>query len=296
MKLLVLDNIGSFTLVPYLKARLPNHEVFKMGSLSSAHMINIYKRINPDVVFVDFCDQNAIVMSNLATQLPKPPRIVIRLHRYEAHSKFIYQVNWKAVSELIVVSPEYKRIVQEKIPGLNPHIVYNGIDLQKFKLYEGDRDLDSIAYVGYLNGKKGPALLRTLIKSIPYKNFCIGGKFNDETVGAYFDMMKLKNASFAGWIDPTQFLKGKGFILSTSVTESFGMSIGEAMAMGLTPAIHEWPGADKLWPMNSLWSTIDELKLILSLPQDPKQNRDWIESRYSMDKCVTSVVSLLGLD
>ena len=48
--------------------------------------------------------------------------------------------------------------------------------------------------------------------------------------------------------DMPAWYSDKGVLLSTSMYESFGMNIGEAMAVGAFPVIHDFPGADLLWP------------------------------------------------
>ena len=50
----------------------------------------------------------------------------------------------------------------------------------------------------------------------------------------------------------------KGVLLSTSMYESFGLNIGEAMAVGAFPVVHDFPGADRLWPEECLFASIDD--------------------------------------
>ena len=85
MKILVLDNYENFTLVPQLREALPSHEVIKMGNIHTDHLWGVLCRIAPDVIFVDFCDKNAVVLTQRIKTLPRQPKVVIRLHGYEAH-------------------------------------------------------------------------------------------------------------------------------------------------------------------------------------------------------------------
>ena len=288
MRLLVLDNYGSFSLVPYLKERFD--DIWTMGNVLNDHMWNVFVQNSPDVVFVDFCNENAVALTERVKGLKKRPKIIIRLHGYEAQSWYMSKIDWNMVSDLIVVSPKFKEIVEGKISGVNVHVVSNGVDLQRFQLQE-EFDDDAIAYVGFLNKKKGPTLLRTVMASMPHKHFHVGGVHQDEQVRLYFEDLRLPNATYYGWVRTEEFLKGKRFILSTSVTESFGMGIAEGMAMGLTPMVHAWPGADLVWPKECIWKTFGELERML--PLDPSYCRKWIEDRYSMDKCVEAVVKLI---
>lgn len=293
MRLLVLDNYQSFSLVPYLKKRLPLCETFTIGRLAD-NTWEAFKAVKPDVVFVDFCDENAVYLTQHMNELHPKPRVVIRLHGFEAQSWFMGSVKWDEVAALIVVSPKFKEIVASKVPGLDAYVVSNGIDLDRFQLQEeSDMDNDAIVYAGYLNKKKGPTLLRTVMASTPDKQFHIGGLHQDAQVQLYFEDLRLNNVSYYGWIKTEEFLKGKRFVLSTSVTESFGMSLAEGMAMGLTPLVHAWPGARHVWPEECIWRTFDEFQHLAAQPLSPVWCREWIEKRYSMTACIEKVTALL---
>ena len=291
-RLLVLDNYESFSLVPYLKKKL-DCEIFKIGNIYEDRTFNALKRLAPDVVFVDFCDKNALTLTFRAGELSKVPKIVIRLHGYEAFTPYLNWIKWDYVSDLIVVSPLYEKIVRRRIGSkVNVRLVFNGIDLDRFKL-QTDEEMDdnTISYVSYLNRKKGMALLRTVMASMPDRRFYVGGPIQEEMVGMYFEELSLENVKYCGLVKAEEFLRGKRFILSTSISESFGMSIAEGMAMGLTPMVHAWPAADTLWPKDCVWATFDELKEIK--PKDPVWCREWVEKRYSMDGCVDGVINIL---
>jgi glycosyltransferase involved in cell wall biosynthesis len=85
----------------------------------------------------------------------------------------------------------------------------------------------------------------------------------------------------------------KGILLSTSMYESFGMNIGEAMAVGAFPVVHAFPGAESLWPGECLFSGIDEAVALIRSAR-PHLYRDWIAERYGLDRQVESVLRLLG--
>jgi len=279
--------------VPYLRDAMKDCEVVTMGNLYSEEMWRIFLNVNPDVVFVDFCDQNAVVLTDRVSKMVKKPKIVIRLHAFEAFEAFIRNVNWGMVDELVCVSEKYREIVASKVghTGVNIRVIHNGVNMDRFKLQEDAGMGDDIAYVSYLNRKKGIALLRTVMASMQDKDFHIGGGYQEEVVQLYLQDLNLSNVSYYGHIDTSEFFKGKRFILSTSVSESFGMTIAEGMAMGLTPMVHGWPGAELLWPKECIWNTFDELKNIE--PKDPAWCRQWIEDRYSMGRCIDEFVKIL---
>jgi len=295
-KLLVVEITPSFTLAPYLAERLQDYKVYREQHVQNGYMWNYVRTLSPDVIFVDFCDENAAILSRRLGEFPKRPRLIVRLHRYEAQDRYLRRVVWPNVSDLIVVSPKFEEIVRSKVskihPGVRIHLIPNGVDLTKFRLQdEVAMDSNAVAYVGYLNKKKGPALLRAVMASMPDKQFHVGGTFQDEEVELYLRDLELPNVRYFGWVQTREFLLGKRFIISTSTTESFGMGIAEGMAMGLTPLIHAWPGAGSIWPRECLWNTFEELKAIQ--PKNPAWCRKWVQERYSMDLCMDRFSALL---
>lgn len=295
MKLMVVDNYKSFSLVPYLVKKLPPGSVAEMGNVYTANMWQIFVNHAPDVVFVDFADQNAQIISTKISELPKRPKLIVRLHGFESDDAWLSKVNWNAVDDLIVVSPMFESMLREKIGKLTRvNLVCNGVDLKRFAGQSVD-DMNSAAgaYLGYLNFKKGLSLLRTVIESTPQITWHVGGVIQGEKPTVYMTDRPIKNLMWAGWVRPEMHLRGKRWIISTSYTESFGMSIAEGMAMGLTPLIHAWPGADKLWPRSQIWSTFQELEHLLVDPKSPEWCREWIEERYPIAVTIDKVLGLI---
>ncbi|APH22623.1 glycosyl transferases group 1 family protein [Clostridium botulinum] len=88
----------------------------------------------------------------------------------------------------------------------------------------------NIAYVGYINFKKGPMLLLHAFKKIfdtdnRYK-LHIAGTFDEERYRLYFNQMikefgMEKNVIFYGWQkDINKWLEDKNYLICTSVLES----------------------------------------------------------------------------
>ena len=297
MKVLVLDMFQSFSLLPYLKEKLGDkHEFFSMAKLDTDQLWEIFKRVDPDVVFVDFCNENAVHLTTRLKAEKVRPRVVIRLHAYEADSWYMDHIHWDQVDELITIAPIKYKIVKEKLQDKVPiHLVYNGMDLNRFQLQKPHEGSD-IAYVGYLNQKKGPALLKAVFASFPDKQFHVGGVFQDPHVLRLLTDDLPKNVKMYGWINPTEFLQGKRFIITTSVTEGSAQSVSEGMAMGLTPLVYGWPGAEDIYPKDLIWRSFQDLRKIIDTPpKDPAWCRKWIVERYSMDKCINSLISLLRI-
>ena len=295
MKLLVVDHVESFSLVPRLKPILEaggRHKVWKMGTVCTEQMWQIVRSVDPDVIMAEFADANAAVLSRRVTELSKRPKLVVRLHGYESQDAFLKRVAWENVSALVVVSPYFERLLRGKVGGrVRVERIENGVDLARFPLAP-ERVIDdrAVAVLGYLNHKKGPALMRFIAASMPERTFHLGGIVQEESVARLLADARLSNLTMHGWVKPEEFLPGKRWIMSTSLTESFSFAVAEGMAAGLTPLVHGWPGAEELWPPECVWRSFDQLRSIE--PRDPAWCRQWVADRYPVERCVDRFIAL----
>ena len=84
-------------------------------------------------------------------------------------------------------------------------------------------------------------------------------------------------------------------MLSTSIHESFGYGIAEAMARGIKPVIHDFLNADEIWDKRFLFNTVDEaVDMILDDSYDSEAYRDFIKSRFNLDDKVAEIRKLLS--
>jgi hypothetical protein len=75
--------------------------------------------------------------------------------------------------------------------------------------------------------------------------------------------------------------------------ESFGLNIGEAMAVGAFPVVHDFPGAEHLWPAECLYASIDEAVALIRSARTGLY-RDWVGERYGLDRQQQAVLRLLA--
>jgi 2-polyprenyl-3-methyl-5-hydroxy-6-metoxy-1,4-benzoquinol methylase len=218
---------------------------------------------------------------------------VCRLHHYEAFSGLARQVNWKAVSDLIFVSAHIRDLTAEQVPGLSDlcrlHVVPNGVDTERLGFRERERGFE-VAYLGYVNFKKGPMLLvqaaRAICRLDPRYRLHIGGSFQDAFHALYFKQMMeefglTKRVVLHGWIeDVDAWLGDKHYVLCTSLSEGHPVGILEAMAKGLKPLIHNFYGASRVFPRELLWSDLEELAERLAGPYEPERYRDYIAQNF----------------
>lgn len=293
MRILIVDHIGSFSLAARLvKLTHGTHQIMTLGRVTDALNWERLRAFDPDVVLCEWGDANAATLSHRLRELPRRVPLVVRLHGYESHDWFVRRVDWTAVDRLVTVSPWFRRLMAGKVGDrVRVICIPNGVDLSRFEpAMAVSRDLSQVAWLGQLNQKKGPALLRCVAASIPERVFNVAGPYQCEnTTRILFDGPD--NLRLRGTVDPTEFLPGQGWILSTSVTESFSYAVAEGMASGLTPLVHDWPGARELWPAECCWRSIDELRAIE--PKDPEWCRQWVADRYPVERQIVSFLAVL---
>jgi 2-polyprenyl-3-methyl-5-hydroxy-6-metoxy-1,4-benzoquinol methylase/glycosyltransferase involved in cell wall biosynthesis len=259
-----------------------------------------------DICWFEWCDGLVAYGSKLV--LAKNRIILCRLHSYEAFTNYPSQVNWSCVDRLIFVSEHIQKYVAEnfKIDEEITIVIPNGVDINKCCFNKRSFGF-KVAYVGYINYKKGPMLLLQTFKAIydqdnRYK-FYIAGRFQDPRYSLYFNQMVkefgLENSFFfEGWQeDINQWLEDKNYILCTSVLESQNMSVMQAMAKGIKPIIHNFVGAKGIYEQKYLWNTIGEaVCMIEEESYDSLEYREFVEYNYSIEKQYQAICKMiLGL-
>jgi hypothetical protein len=65
------------------------------------------------------------------------------------------------------------------------------------------------------------------------------------------------------------------------------------MAVGAFPVVHDFPGADRLWPEECLFAGIDDAIALIRSAR-PGLYRGWVEDRYGLKRQEDSVLRLLA--
>lgn len=254
-----------------------------------------------DIVWLEWCWDHAVWATN-GTRLTGK-RCVLRLHSIEAlQTDFPARVDWSRVNHLITVGDDIAEVIRTTAPGApQPRVIPNGIDCDRFAPGAGDRY--RIAWAGHLEPKKNPMLLlqiaHTLHRADPRYTFHVAGAFTDLRTARYAKQMMASLdlggvVRFEGTIsDMPAWYADKGVLLSTSMYESFGLNIGEAMAVGAFPVVHDFPGAARLWPRECLFASIEQAVALIRTARTGLY-RDWVRDRYGLDQHQSAVLRLLA--
>jgi glycosyltransferase involved in cell wall biosynthesis len=247
--------------------------------------------LDADICWFEWCDELVIYGSQL--EAAKRKKLICRLHSYEAFIDYPKNVNWNTVDITIFVAEHIRNTVLGQVSALKKErtvIIPNGIDINKYTFKTRNPGY-KIAYLGYINYKKGPMLLLHTFSAIhacnPNYKLYIAGTFQDNRDVLYFQQfikeMNLENCViYDGWQnDVDKWLDDKDYILCTSVLEGHPVGIMQAMAKGLKPLIHNFVGARGIYPGEYIWNTIDEaVGMICSKEYDSAEYRDFIKDNY----------------
>ena len=258
-----------------------------------------------DISWFEWCTDLAVIGS----RGPKQCENIIRLHRYEAYGPWPRQINWQNIDTLITVGNSFVRnILSQNVPGIENQTsivtIPNGVNLDKFTFTERPRG-KNIAFLCNVRAVKNPAMVLQCIQKLHYIDpeyrLFFAGQFQDLAIEQYIrymvDTLGLKEVVFFdGWQeDIRSWLRDKSYIVSTSFIESQGMGILEAMACGLKPVIHNFPGAKEIFPCDYLFNIAEEFcDRIISASYEPQKYRRFVEDKYSQKDQLARVNNILS--
>ena len=261
-----------------------------------------------DIAWIEWCDQ----LAQNATVSPKLSKLIIRLHSYEMFTDMPGKVDWNKIDKLVFVNPIVRDYCLQKF-RIRPDIttvIFNGVDTNKYTIPKEKKYNKKVAYIGYINYKKGPALLLqcfyALWKHDPSFTFHIAGQHQDERIALYFQKMSNElpfHVSFDGWVDDMpKYFEDKDFVISTSLFESFQYSLAEGMSSGVIPLIHSWPGSELLYPDKYVFVSPDEcVKIVeqfekkgaMQKEKERLENREFIQKRYELRDSIEDIKKMI---
>lgn len=257
-----------------------------------------------DIVWLEWCWDHAVWASRNAIPAGKP--CIVRLHSIEAlQTPYPAQVDWGRVTRLVTVGEDITEVLLANFPSIADavpiQVIPNGIDMERFR--PGVPDRFRVGWVGHLEPKKNPMLMmqiaHRLVQRDPRFSVHVAGAFTDPRTARYLKQMQAALGlagvvRFEGHVaDMPAWYGDKGALLCTSMYESFGMNIGEAMAVGAFPVVHGFPGADRLWPVDCLFASVDEAVALIQAGR-PGLYHGWVADRYGLDRQIERVLALLG--
>ena len=253
-----------------------------------------------DISWFEWCTNLAVIGS----RQPKVCKNIIRLHRYEAYEPWPQQVNWANIDILVTVGNSFvKEALLDRVPHLESTTslitIPNGVNLEKFTFTRRQRG-KNIAFLSNLRTVKNPPFILQCMQKLhyidPQYRLFFAGMFQDATLEQYLKYMvkalDLRDVVFFdGWQpDVRSWLQDKHYVVSTSIIESQGMGLLEAMACGLKPVVHNFPGASQIFPLEFLFNIAEEFcAQICSDTYEPEKYRRFVEEWYALNTQLSKI-------
>ena len=218
---------------------------------------------------------------------------IVFLRRYELYDAPWTKTDWANVSALVCVNDAIADLVRGyfkeggiKVPV---HVVYNAIDTKDWKFRQRAPN-KKVGMACFIHAKKNLPLAMQVLAELPNDySLHIAGENQDQWVMDYihtFAAAVRRNVVLYGQIDYDQmdlWWDQMGACLSTSYSEGNPNNVIQAMAKGIKPVVHIWPGAMEQFPEEFLFATASEAAhMIQSDAYDSESYRRLAVDRFGL--------------
>ncbi|SCG78757.1 glycosyltransferase [Micromonospora humi] len=238
----------------------------RLSADSTAYGDKAEERLRPyldwaDTVFVDWCVAPAALFTMVD---PGTTRIIVRLHSYEALSRWPYMVDFSRIDDLVFVADHIRDLTTTLVPylkgpdGPRMHVLDNAMDLRGFQIDKPAEARFQLGMVGISQVAKDPRwaieVLRLLRKHDErYRLLLVGGDMNPNVSVASREYLEAFNRDVREFeadgavrrLGPTnevpKMLSDIGVIISSSVREGCHCGLMEGAASGAVPVVRDWP-------------------------------------------------------
>lgn len=189
------------------------------------------------------------------------PRLIVRLHRYEAFTMYPQVTHWEGVDDLVLVSAAVGRVLESTVPDIarrtRIQVAPNVVDLHRFALPKRSAAARTLALIGWDRPVKDPDwaldVLDVLRAHDPSWRLLLVGRAptgGDGTAeGTWAQSLNMRVSAHGSSVvtlgrreDIPEVLRDASVILSSSLVESAHLALQEGTASGCLPVVRNWPG------------------------------------------------------
>jgi len=257
-----------------------------------------------DISWFEMCGELVVNVS----KLPKVCKNIVRVYNRDLSEIWIRKVQWDNIDVVIVVGDSsVKDALLRHAPGIESRTqviaIQDGVNLDKFKFIDRRRG-KNIACVDGLSVYKNPMFVLQCMQKLHYidpdSRLFFAGNFENKVLEDYLRHMVytlglMDVVFFDSWQeDMNSWLQDKHFIFCCSVVENRAIGLLEGMACGLKPAVHNFPGAELIFPREFLFNISEEFcEQILSDEYEPERYRRFVQRNYDLKDKLNQVNSIL---
>ncbi|MBN1505479.1 MAG: hypothetical protein JW955_01465 [Sedimentisphaerales bacterium] len=236
-------------------------------------------------------------------------KMVVSLRRCDVQDRWARYVQWENVDVLVQIgSSAVEEALLSQVPDLRSRtrleVLPNGVNLSRYLFRRRTRG-KSLACVGCLTMEANPAFLLQCMQKLhyldPQYHMYFSGAFESPSLEQYVRyMVQALDLSGAVFFEPhpgemNAWLSDKHFIVAGGIGEHQVEALLIGMACGLKPVIHNFPGADRLFPARCLFSISEQFcEQVLSHEYEPESYRRFVRERYPLHEQLGSVDRILA--
>jgi len=214
---------------------------------------------------------------------------IVYLRRYEFFNMAFKEVDWDRIAHVIFVNTDLMYATVSQVPSLTgkTSVIYNCFDPDIWT-YKQRGHGKKIAMVGHVNYRKNIPMALQIKSRLPRDyELHIAGKVHQYEIPAY-TRIHATDVHFHGEVrDLDSWLCNKDYLLHCSVSEGNPNCVIEAMAKGIKPIVHTYPGAREQLPKECLFDTIDEAIDLMDSGYHSSMYREWAEENFSIDNLLS---------
>jgi tetratricopeptide (TPR) repeat protein len=237
-----------------------------------------------------------------------PPKVVAGLRRSDAQGRWVNEVRWEKVDLLVHVGNSVAEVLREQVPEIHTRTrlapVPYGVNLKRYPLRRRERG-KHLACLGPLTMEANPAFLLQCMQKLRYFDagyrLFFSGAFESPRLERYLRHMVgalgLEGVVFfeSDPDDWNAWLSDKHFIVAAGFGEDRVETLLAALACGLKPVVHHFPGADKLLPSQYLFHMAEQFcEQVLAADYRPQEYRRLVEQRYPLAPQLKNVGEILA--
>ncbi len=202
---------------------------------------------------------------------------IVFLRRYELYERDWPKLDWKNVNHLVCCNAHVAQMVSEHFAEMNIKtpisVIYNAVD-PKGWTFKVRKPNTNVGMACHIHPKKNIPLAMQILAELPDQYALhIAGAVQDQWalqyVNNFAECMRRKVVIY-GQIPYDQmnlWWEQMGVCLSASYTEGNPNNVIQAMAKGIKPIVHIWPGAIQQFPEDVLFATAREAAQKIQSPE-----------------------------
>ena len=230
-----------------------------------------------------------------ASSLGTPARILASLRRSDVHDAWAKAVRWENVSIVVQIGgATVEEVLVPPVPDIRNRtrltVVPHGVNLRRYALRRRERG-KHLACLGGLTLEANPAFLVQCMQKLHYLDpayrLSLAGTFESPTLEQYLrHMVRTLNLTEVVTFEPSagdlnHWLSDKHFIVAGGIDDHQTEALLAGMACGLKPVIHHFPGAERLFPAQHVFTIAEQFcEQALARDYEPQQYRRFVEQRY----------------